>query len=97
MPATQGQRRGHSRGYRRNGGASLRSATKGAKGRHGGGAPGAIRTSLKLASSAIESHARGACAAAGGRSGGGFEGKIQNLEWKNPSIDHRWSIGASRR
>ena len=82
MPATHGQRRGHSRGYRRNGGASLRSATKGAKGRHDGGAPGAVTKSLKLASSAIESHARGACAAAGGRSGGDFEGKIQNLEWK---------------
>ena len=84
-------------GYWRNGGASLRSATEGAKGRHDGGSPGTVTTSLKLASSAIESHARGACAAAGGRRDGDTEGKIQNLEHENPSIAHRWAIGAVRR
>ena len=84
-------------GYWRNGGASLRSAKEGAKGRHDGGSPGAVTTSLKLASSAIESHARGACAAAGGRRGGDLEGKFQNLEHENPSIGHPCPIQAVRR
>ena len=101
MPATHSQRRvapaASGAGYWRNGGASLRSATEGAKGRHDGGSPGTVTTSLKLASSAIESHARGACAAAGGRRDGDTEGKIQNLEHENPSIAHRWAIGAVRR
>ena len=84
-------------GYWCNGGASLRSAKEGAKGRHDGGSPGAVTTSLKLASSAIESHARGACAAAGGRRGGDLEGKFQNLGRTNPSIGHRCPIGAVKR
>ena len=97
MPATHSQRRvapaASGAGYWRNGGASLRSATEGAKGRHDGGSPGTVTTSLKLASSPIESHARGACAAACGRRGGDLEGKFQNLERKNPSIVHSARLG----
>lgn len=90
MPATHSQRRarGLGRGLlaQRWGLASL--GQRRGKGRHDGGSPGAVTTSLKLASSAIESHARGACAAADGRRGGDLEEKLQNLERTNPSIGH---------